>query len=709
VPDPYKGFDLGKEPQSAPRGRNHLLVIAIDEYAHCPRLHNCVKDAREFIDVLAGKYQFDPENITTLFNAKATRPNIHTQFKKLKDQVGPEDNLVLYFSGHGETEDNVGYWVPANARPGQEWEYFSTDEIKRRLDAINSFHTFVIVDACFSGSLFSTFKSAAAGYESKRSRWGLAASHSRERALDGTPGENSPFAATLLRQLKESRDDLAVQELAAAVIRQVERATEGRQTPVFKPLNVKGDDEGQYVFHLKANEAAGWKACREAGTLAAYQAFLAQYPEGVHARAARAALAELEEEAAWEEAKAANTILSYYQYNQRYPSGKYRAEALAAIKQLEEEQAWQQARRAGSLSAFLEYKERYPQGRFAAEAEGQIEAILAGQREPAAWQEAKGRGTAAAYEAYLQNYPQGPHAPEAREAAQELSRKAEAERARQEEEARQRKLQEAERLRREQEAAGQHRRQEAQPVQKSPEQAKPAIPWKKWMPVGAGVLAAVLVVWGISQWAGRGVSPGIPNENAAAGQEMQSEGEQGKDSPSIQTGTVTLKGQTYKTFAINGKTWLAENLNYDVPDSWCYGGKPANCQKYGRLYTWAAAKKACAALGAGWRVPTDAEWKSLANAYGGYYDWPANKDVGDPKKSYKALLEGGSSGFSALLGGWRYADGSSLNLVGNGHYWSATEDGSGNAWNYYVSSDHGLLYRNSDDKGLGLSCRCVQD
>ena len=90
-----------------------------------------MKDAREFIEVLAGKYQFDPENITTLFNAEATRPNIHTRFKKLKDQVGPEDSLVLYFSGHGETEDNVGYWVPVNARAGQEWEYFSTDEIKR--------------------------------------------------------------------------------------------------------------------------------------------------------------------------------------------------------------------------------------------------------------------------------------------------------------------------------------------------------------------------------------------------------------------------------------------------------------------------------------------------------------------------------------------------------------------------------------------------
>ncbi len=122
-------------------------------------------------------------------------------------------------------------------------------------------HTFVIVDACFSGALFYTFKSTTSGSEAKRSRWGLAASPQRERALNGAPGENTPFATTLLHQLKGSQDDLSLQELAAAVIRRVERATERRQTPVFKPLNVKGDDEGQYVFHLKANEVADWKAC----------------------------------------------------------------------------------------------------------------------------------------------------------------------------------------------------------------------------------------------------------------------------------------------------------------------------------------------------------------------------------------------------------------------------------------------------------------
>ena len=68
-----------------------------------------------------------------------------------------------------------------------------------------------------------------------------------------------------------------------------------------------------------------------------------------------------------------------------------------------------------------------------------------------------------------------------------------------------------------------------------------------------------------------------------------------------------------ETIAIGGKTWMKRNLNVWTRNSWCYNNdnNPDNCAKYGREYTWLAAKRACAGLGDGWRLPKTADWNAL--------------------------------------------------------------------------------------------------
>ncbi|MDD3878341.1 MAG: FISUMP domain-containing protein, partial [Bacteroidales bacterium] len=109
------------------------------------------------------------------------------------------------------------------------------------------------------------------------------------------------------------------------------------------------------------------------------------------------------------------------------------------------------------------------------------------------------------------------------------------------------------------------------------------------------------------------------------------------------TFTDTRDGKTYKTVKIGTQTWMAENLNYSTGNSWCYDNNTSNCTKYGRLYDWNTARSACPI---GWHLPSRSDLEALLSNVGGR-----------GSNAYHALKEGGSSGFSALFGGWRDGDG----------------------------------------------------
>ena len=68
MPNPEKsiGHEGYQGPEQPQLGENYLLVIAIDQYQHCPKLNNCVSDSKAIIKVLHDKYGFTSENTFTL-------------------------------------------------------------------------------------------------------------------------------------------------------------------------------------------------------------------------------------------------------------------------------------------------------------------------------------------------------------------------------------------------------------------------------------------------------------------------------------------------------------------------------------------------------------------------------------------------------------------------------------------------------------------
>ena len=188
--------------------------------------------------------------------------------------------------------------------------------------------------------------------------------------------------------------------------------------------------------------------------------------------------------------------------------------------------------------------------------------------------------------------------------------------------------------------------------------------------------------------------------------------------------TDSRDGQTYKTVTLGEQTWFAQDLNYETDNSWCYGDDPTNCETYGRLYDWEAAKTACPA---GWHLASDQEWSTLIK----YLDPKADPSAGvmeseiaggmlkttgtieDGTGLWKAPNVGAnnSSAFSGLPGGARFDDGTFLVMSLHAIYWSSTEYDAKSVW--FRILDYGLegLYRDNSNitKTMGLSVRCLKD
>ena len=168
-------------------------------------------------------------------------------------------------------------------------------------------------------------------------------------------------------------------------------------------------------------------------------------------------------------------------------------------------------------------------------------------------------------------------------------------------------------------------------------------------------------------------------------------------------------GQTYRTVSIGSQTWMAENMNYDVQNSFCYEDNPNNCIKYGRIYIGELSIDACPD---GWHLPTLTEWDTLISAVGG------RSIAGKVLKSTDGWVYGKNGtddyGFSALPAGARirksefYAENSYYSKDGyDAFFLSASEKDS---MKVYIVSLH--YYSDSVDfsyvaKEHGFSVRCV--
>ena len=182
-------------------------------------------------------------------------------------------------------------------------------------------------------------------------------------------------------------------------------------------------------------------------------------------------------------------------------------------------------------------------------------------------------------------------------------------------------------------------------------------------------------------------------------------GDAGPTQPSAREQTASGRTIPSSRRMADGKEWTTTNLSVTASPSYCYDDNEANCERYGRMYTWASAQRVCPSLGDGWRLPTDDEWRQMAQRHGGVSSDAADKG----KAAFTALLSGGASGFNAVLGGNR-SGGKYARLEAHGFYWTASENDAASAPFYNFGKNGQAVHRQPEgEKEMAISVRCVRN
>jgi len=242
-------------------GKYHALIIGNAEYQDKKGVWDDLKtaenDAESMAAILKADYGF--ENIQLMKNV-GRREIIHA-LDELSDIVEPNDNVLIYYAGHGHLEEdkNRGYWIPSDALGNDNSTYLRNSTIRDEINILaeRTKHTLVISDSCFSGALMRAGTRGQQEDTTKKGYYQKVANKKSVQVLSAGGKEfvddsyrnsgHSPFTYFLINELKHnSKALLSLTELATNV--SIAVANNVDQTPESGVLLGAGDELGQFIF-----------------------------------------------------------------------------------------------------------------------------------------------------------------------------------------------------------------------------------------------------------------------------------------------------------------------------------------------------------------------------------------------------------------------------------------------------------------------------
>lgn len=239
-------------------GRYYALVIGNADHEHLQDLSSPPTDAARISQLLTERYGFAAIRIENADNIA-----VLTALNELHDQLGPEDNLLLYYAGYGNrrvtANYEVGYWLPVNAeQPPVDTYWVPVEQIGAHLARLPAKRVLVVADSSFAGLLADTpgfFLGVSSDlFSSERyidlradNRSRLLISSGRDVPAELGDGQGSLFASAFIETLQNN--DMVLP--APALFRDLRARLAGASismSPAFKTIKRAGDAVGDFYF-----------------------------------------------------------------------------------------------------------------------------------------------------------------------------------------------------------------------------------------------------------------------------------------------------------------------------------------------------------------------------------------------------------------------------------------------------------------------------
>ena len=250
-PEPLTGIEFG---------HFRALIIGNNGYTAYPTLKTAVSDAKSVEVILRERYGFK-----TKLLLNANRYAIMSALNELNKQLGEQDNVLIYYAGHGEIDKPTqsAYWLPIDAEKANTANWISSQSITEFVSIMPAKHVMVVADSCYSGALTGSAvaKLPDGMDESKRIKWLKVMATRKARTvltsggvqpvLDQGGGEHSVFANAFLSVLRSNQRVLEDYDIYREVARQVRSASVRQgfaQSPQYAPLQHAGHEGSPFFF-----------------------------------------------------------------------------------------------------------------------------------------------------------------------------------------------------------------------------------------------------------------------------------------------------------------------------------------------------------------------------------------------------------------------------------------------------------------------------